>query len=101
ILTAPNAVDNSWFATQAENTRSHATEFREKLKLPSRFILFVGRLVREKGVFDLLEAYAKLESSLRSQLGLVFAGDGVSREDLAQQAQRINPGVVCLDRKSV
>ncbi len=95
IFTAPNAVDNTFFAIRAAKNRAHATELREKLKLPSRFILFVGRLVREKGVFDLLEAYAKLESSLRSQMGLVFAGDGVSREDLAQQAQRINPGVVC------
>ncbi len=95
IFTAPNAVDNTFFATRGENTRAHATELREKLKLPSRFILFVGRLVPIKGVFDLLEAYAKLESSLRSQVGLVFAGDGVSREDLVQQAQRIHPGTVC------
>ncbi len=95
IFTAPNAVDNKFFATRAENTRAQATELRKKLKLPSRFILFVGRLVPEKGVFDLLEAYAKLESGLRSQVGLVFAGDGVSREDLVQQAQRINGGTVC------
>jgi len=95
ILTAPNAVDNSWFATQAENTRAHAAEFREKLGLPSRFILFVGRLVPEKGIFDLLEAYAKLESGVRSEVGLVFAGDGVSKEKLAQQAKRISPGTVC------
>src|SRR5208282_5618838 len=95
IFTAPNAVDNTFFAIRAGDTRAHASELREKLKLPSRFILFVGRLVPEKGVFDLLQAYAKLESSLRSQVGLVFAGDGVSREDLAQQAQGINPGTVC------
>ena len=95
ILTAPDAVDNSLFATQAENTRVHATEFREKLGLPSRFILFVGRLVPEKGIFDLLEAYAKLESSLRSEVGLVFAGDGISKEELVQQAKRISPGAIC------
>ncbi|MFI5095416.1 MAG: glycosyltransferase family 4 protein [Candidatus Acidiferrales bacterium] len=95
ILTAPNAVDNSLFAAHAENTRDHATEFRAKLKLPSRFILFVGRLVPEKGVFDLLEAYAKLESGLRFEVGLVFAGDGVSREELEQQAKRISPGMIC------
>ena len=95
IFTAPNAVDNTFFATQAENTRAHATEFQEKLRLPSRFILFVGRLVPEKGVFDLLEAYAKLESSLRSEVGLVFAGDGVSREELTQQAKQIGLGTVC------
>jgi glycosyltransferase involved in cell wall biosynthesis len=95
ILTAPNAVDNSFFATRAESTIGHAAEFRDRLKLPSRFILFVGRLVPEKGVFDLLEAYAKLESGLRSEVGLVFAGDGASREELAQQAKRISPGTVC------
>jgi glycosyltransferase involved in cell wall biosynthesis len=96
ILTAPNAVDNSLFATRAEDTRAHAAEFREKLGLPSRFILFVGRLVPEKGIFDLLEAYAKLESGLRSQVALVFAGDGGSREALSQQAKRITPGMICL-----
>ncbi len=95
ISTAPNAVDNALFATHAANARAQATAFRNKLKLPPRFILFSGRLVPEKGVFDLLEAYAKLESGLRSQVGLVFAGDGVSRNELAQQSKRIHPGLVC------
>jgi len=95
IFTAPNAVDNAFFAAEAGNARVHAAEFREKLKLPARFVLFAGRLVREKGVFDLLEAYAKLESGLRSDVGLVFAGEGSSREELARQAKRISPGTVC------
>jgi glycosyltransferase involved in cell wall biosynthesis len=102
IVTAPNAVDNRWFAAQAESVRSQAAAFREKmrlklkLKLPLRFILFVGRLVREKGVFDLLAGYAKLESGVRSEVGLVFAGDGVAKEELMQQAKLISPGAVCL-----
>ena len=95
ISTAPNAVDSSWFATRAESAFRRAAEFRDQLRLPSRFILFVGRLVPEKGVCDLLEAYAMLESGMRSEVGLVFAGDGVSREELAQQAKRISPGTVC------
>lgn len=95
IFTAPNAVDNTFFATQAENARAHAPEIRARLRLPSRFILFVGRLVPQKGVFDLLQAYAKLESGLRAEVGLVFAGDGVSREELEQEAKGISPGTVC------
>jgi 1,2-diacylglycerol 3-alpha-glucosyltransferase len=95
ILIAPNAIDNGWFLQQSENVRTRAREFREKLRLPSRFILFVGRLVPEKGVFDLIEAYAKLDSSVRSEVGLVFAGDGVSREELMQRAKQISPGSVC------
>jgi len=95
IVTAPNAVDNNWFRTQADLIREHAPEFRAKLGLPERFLLFVGRLVPEKGVFDLLDAYAKLESNVRSQLGLVFAGDGASRQELEWQARRINPSTIC------
>lgn len=95
IFTAPNAVDNIFFAAQAETTRAHAREFRAKLKLPSRFVLFAGRLVPEKGVFDLLEAYAKLEGNIRSEVGLVFAGDGISRKGLALRATAISPGTVC------
>jgi glycosyltransferase involved in cell wall biosynthesis len=95
ILNAPNAVDNAFFATQAEEVKSKPAAFREKFGLPRRFLLLVGRLVPEKGVFDLLEAYAKLESGLRSEVGLVFAGDGVSREELTQRARRISPGAVC------
>jgi len=95
ISTAPNAVDNGLFEMQAQNARDHATEVREKLKLPPRFILFVGRLIPEKGVFDLLDAYAKLESGLRSEVGLVFAGDGASWQELVKRSKQIDTGAVC------
>jgi glycosyltransferase involved in cell wall biosynthesis len=94
ISVAPNAVDNAWFAAQGAIAKSQAAELRQELDLPDRFILFVGRLVPEKGVFDLLTAYAKLESSLRSEVGLVFAGDGVCRDELRRQAERITLGTV-------
>jgi glycosyltransferase involved in cell wall biosynthesis len=92
IATAPNAVDNNLFAAQAAKVRGAAPEFRRKLKLPDRFILFVGRLVPEKGVFDLLAAYARLEGSLRSAIALVFAGDGISKRELKSRAGQVNPG---------
>ena len=95
IWTAPNAVDNDLFASRAESARSQAAQIKEKLGLPARFILFVGRMVPEKGVFDLLTAYAKLEDALRSEVGLVFAGDGVSREELVEKAKAVNPGAIC------
>lgn len=94
IFTAPNAVDNDLFALAAERARSRAQELRKELNLPQRYFLFVGRLVQEKGVFDLLAAYAKLESRLRDQTGLVFAGDGPCRRALQQKAAEISPGVI-------
>jgi glycosyltransferase involved in cell wall biosynthesis len=95
IFTAPNAVDNSFFAGRVGDIRRQSAAFREKFALPQRFILFVGRFVPEKGVFDLLDAYAKLESGVRSEVGLVFAGNGISREELVQRSKRISPGMVC------
>jgi 1,2-diacylglycerol 3-alpha-glucosyltransferase len=95
IWSAPNAVDNRLFASEAEIAHANATLVRQKLKLPPRYILFVGRLVPEKGVFDLLQAYAGLESGVKSEVGLVFAGDGISRDELMQRAKAISPGTVC------
>ncbi|MFZ0805690.1 MAG: glycosyltransferase family 4 protein [Candidatus Sulfotelmatobacter sp.] len=92
IFTAPNAVDNSLFAAAAARARSDAMQLRRELELPDRYFLFAGRLVPEKGVFDLLSAYAKLDDSLRRQVGLVFVGDGPSRRAIEDQAASISPG---------
>ena len=94
IYTAPNAVDNELFAAGAARARARATECRGQLALPDRYFLFVGRLVREKGVFELLAAYAKLDRSLRQQIGLVYAGDGPCRGQLEAQAKSIAGGMV-------
>jgi glycosyltransferase involved in cell wall biosynthesis len=94
IFTAVNAVDNDLFARASENARLNASQLRDELRLPPRYFLFVGRLVREKGVFELLSAYAGLEESLREKVGLVFVGDGGCRQSLEQQAGEIAPGTI-------
>jgi 1,2-diacylglycerol 3-alpha-glucosyltransferase len=94
IFTALNAVDNCLFAEAAAAARRNADRCRAELGLPERYILFVGRLVREKGVFDLLSAYARLDNRLRQQVGLVFIGDGCCRAELQRQATVITPGAI-------
>jgi len=94
IFTAVNAVDNALFAGLADSTRQNPIQLRRQLGLPNRYFLFVGRLVKEKGVFDLLSAYAKLNASVRSEVGLVFAGDGAARPQLETEAARTSPGFV-------
>jgi len=94
IFTAPNAVDNALFSCAAKAARRDAAAGRTDLNLPDRYFLFVGRLVPEKGVFDLLSAYARLDPSLRQQVGLVFAGNGVSRPALEERSAAISPGVI-------
>jgi glycosyltransferase involved in cell wall biosynthesis len=53
-------------------------------------------LVRTKGVLDLLAAYATLPEGLRREVGLVLAGDGEERDELARVSREIKPGVVIL-----
>jgi glycosyltransferase involved in cell wall biosynthesis len=90
IFTAPNAVDNEFFSAGAAEARENAAMRRTDLDLPRRYFLFAGRLVREKGVFELLSAYAKLKEQVRREIGLVFVGDGESRKQLQAQAAAIS-----------
>jgi glycosyltransferase involved in cell wall biosynthesis len=92
IFIAPNAVDTEFFAQRAASVRQDVATRRQELQLPQHFFLFVGRLVPEKGIFDLLEAYGKLPPELRAAVGLVFVGEGTARAELARRARQIEPG---------
>jgi 1,2-diacylglycerol 3-alpha-glucosyltransferase len=94
IFTAPNAVDNDLFRAATEATRLQPDHWRKELGLPNRYFLFVGRFVSQKGVFDLLSAYAKLDESTREQVGLVYVGDGTARRELEERATAITGGMV-------
>jgi glycosyltransferase involved in cell wall biosynthesis len=54
----------------------------------------VGRLVRSKGVVDLVNAYGSLPAEVRAEVSLVFAGDGPMRAPLEPLARDIYPGSV-------
>ncbi len=94
IFVAPNAVDTALFSRLRDLEVERRNPLRSQLGLPDKYFLFVGRLVRAKGVFDLLGAYTLLPSALRQQFGLVLAGEGPSRSELECLARDIYPGVV-------
>jgi len=94
IFTAPNAVDNQLFSVLADDARRDAVQVRTRHSLPARYFLYVGRLVETKGVFDLLETYAKLSEEIRAEVSLVFVGDGSDRTKLMERASKIAPGTI-------
>jgi glycosyltransferase involved in cell wall biosynthesis len=94
VFVAPDAVDVEMYARSAARARARCAELRAEHSLPQRYFLYVGRLVEEKGVFDLLSAYAKLDESARTRIGLVFVGDGAVRADLIGRASQIHTGVI-------
>jgi 1,2-diacylglycerol 3-alpha-glucosyltransferase len=94
IFTAPNAVDTRLFSLSAEEARRNQLQVRSRRSLPLRYFLYVGRLVKAKGVFELVEAYAQMDPEIRAQVSLVFVGDGADRSELMERASRIAPGAI-------
>jgi len=94
IFTAPNAVDVPLFSQLAEAARGNDFQARGRHSLPPQYFLYVGRLVQAKGVFELMEAYARLKAGIRSNVGLVFVGDGPDHAKLVEQALKISPGTI-------
>jgi glycosyltransferase involved in cell wall biosynthesis len=90
IFPAPNAVDNAFFSHVASVACQGPGVHREAFQLPERYFLFAGRLEPEKGIFDLLDAYVVLPVEVRSEVGLVFVGDGSARSELERQAKAAN-----------
>jgi glycosyltransferase involved in cell wall biosynthesis len=94
IFTAPNAVDNDFFAGATSAALQQEIELRAKWNLPEKYFLFVGRMIPEKGVVLLLEAYARLDADLRRNFGLVIVGEGSSRAQSMVDAAKIDPGKI-------
>ncbi len=67
---------------------------RAQLDLPpdGKLLLYVGRLERQKGVIDLLLAFARL-APRRPDLRLALVGDGAARQECARLAAGIGPQV--------
>ncbi len=92
IYFAPNAVDVGFFGERTRITRQNVDDIRRQFNLPERYFLCVGRLVPEKGVFDLVQAYERLTPEVKRDVGLVFVGDGSARPQLEALASAGAPG---------
>lgn len=79
ICTAPNAVDNDFFADACDKNRNSREVFKQSKGYPKEIILYVGRLIDKKGIFDLLKAF-QLLSRNQLKLGLVLVGSGEGEE---------------------
>jgi glycosyltransferase involved in cell wall biosynthesis len=89
IFTAPNAVANTLFEEGSSHILANANWERAERDLPARYLLFVGRLVREKGISDLIQAYKSLKPRCRSELGMVIVGDGPMRPEIENQVAEL------------
>ncbi|MGB3649802.1 MAG: glycosyltransferase family 4 protein [Rivularia sp. (in: cyanobacteria)] len=86
IYIAPNAVDSDFFTNEAQRYRQQKIMWKEKLGIDGCVILYVGRLIDEKGIPELLEAFAKL--SPHKQVTLVIVGDGSRSQNYHSYTQQ-------------
>ncbi len=80
IHVIPNGVDPEKFERQPLGTIQNRPSQGNR-----HTVLFVGRLVKEKGVSTLLQAIKDLKTQ-GSQTNLIVIGDGPMREDLSREA---------------
>jgi glycosyltransferase involved in cell wall biosynthesis len=82
IHVIPNGVEVSRFkvSSKPQLVETRVSEARKT-------ILYVGRIVREKGIFTLLDALEELRK-LGKDVRLVFVGEGPLKEDLAKEVVR-------------
>ncbi|MFA6527073.1 MAG: glycosyltransferase family 4 protein, partial [Candidatus Babeliales bacterium] len=68
-------------------------QFPNIRNIRSKTITFIGRLVPEKGIFLLLEAFAQLKT-YHDQWQLHFVGDGPAKEQLLDTIKNINTSTI-------
>lgn len=96
-----DAVDNDYFASRAREVRAQQPAVRDRLGLPGRYFLACSRLIGEKNLPRLLDAYARYRELAIEPGGgrpeggvwsLVLLGDGELRPELEARLARLRLG---------
>jgi 1,2-diacylglycerol 3-alpha-glucosyltransferase len=89
-----DAVDNHYFAKQAEEARARSAEIRSSYGLPPRYFLASARFIEKKNLLKLLEAYARYKILTRRKdeeaWNLVLLGDGPLRPALRSRLHALD-----------
>ena len=82
-----DVVDNDWYSHGSDEVRRNPQELRMRLNLPSRYFLFVGRLIKRKGLETLLQAYHLYrQHAVGEPWSLVLVGEGKELETYRSMA---------------
>ncbi len=95
IFDGYDVVDNEYFKSRAAEARANADKVRDQLQLPDRYILSLGRFVKKKNLYRIIEAYAiaRRAGKLKGN-DLVFVGEGIEKEAMINFARGLGLQVV-------
>lgn len=90
IFLSPNVIDNDKYYKISKKYRKKSNFIKKELNLPDKkIILFVGRLIKRKGIIFLLDAYAKLKNE-KENISLVIIGDGPIKDEITNKIKSEN-----------
>ncbi len=95
VAIVPNGTDANLFRVRDREEARAALTFRNGGSWPKRFILYVGRVERAKGVMDLIEAFTRI-APRAPDLALVLLGDGGAMNEAKKLASPLGDRVVFL-----
>lgn len=80
-----------WIPDVSETQNCEEINIREKYNIPnsSKLILYLGRMMKQKGVEVLIEAFSSLDSETKENSYLLIAGDGENLENCKQLAKHL------------
>lgn len=84
IFIAPNIVDNKRFMQKSSKIKKDKERLKQELNIRNKkIILFVGQLIKRKGVEYLIKAYKRVKDEY-DDVCLVIIGDGVLKKELEE-----------------
>ena len=84
VFIAPNIVNNEMFIQKSSKFKKEKERFKQELNIQNeKIILFVGQLIKRKGVEYLIKAYKSLKDEYNA-VCLVIIGDGVLKKELEE-----------------
>ena len=89
IWIAPNSVDSDLFSRALDQRKHDKAHIKQELGVKGEIILYVGRMIDEKGVADLIEVFLVVQR--RCPLAsLVLVGEGPDRKMYEAKCRRKN-----------
>jgi len=95
LFASPHCVDNQWFASRATPDARAALRATYSIPASAKVVLFAGRVVALKRIFDLLAA-AELLKKRGINLTIMLAGSGPLENEIAAAAAAIGTRLVQL-----
>lgn len=96
IFMTPYAVDNAFFSRRAGEAAKKSKELRRALDLENgrAVVLFVGKLLERKRIFDLCDAFVKASISISPKPYLIYVGDGELKAILLRRIRALGSDTV-------